>query len=557
MSPAATLPESLDLGHHLNKRIRNVQPSAMKAMGALLANKNLLSLGGGTPHPSLFPMSHTTFTLPTLQSLNGNIDDWRAGVAPTEEVHLKKTGPGTEMDEGGVLDLNVILQYGLSNGYKELVEKLEQINLLLHGKTISDASIYVTLGNTDGVSKAFQLLVEPDVDTVLTEEYSFSSSLNSARAKGAKLYPIKVDADGLDPEDLENVLSGWDEVAQGRKPHLLYTIPCGQRYEAIYAIAQKHDVIIIEDDPYFPLQFTAYQSDATERADNLKAARAKLASPPAKAQDDDPAAVAKVFNDYAGVKSFLSRDVDGRVLRIDTFSKVFGPGVRLGWISANSLFVERLLRIGGELHCDGSWLIGLETTTQIPNGFSQAVLASYLSDKHWGIGGFIRWMWGVRLEYQQKRDFFLDKFAEYVPSEFVTTVPCGAGMFQWLKVDLTSHLRYIRTPIQTPAPVDLTSDTVGQEPVIPPGLQVKVPGNGGGTRYTTNTAELMDELWNYLVQEGGVLVLPAKSFLVPKPGADQTEGFNFFRATFAGDHEGIDKALAAFGVGIKKWFERG
>jgi aromatic amino acid aminotransferase I len=63
------------------------------------------------------------------------------------------------------------------------------------------------------------------------------------------------------PSDLEAVLSGWDEAVRGRKPHLMYTIPCGQnptgsvmpseRYDEIYAICHKHDVIIMEDDPYF------------------------------------------------------------------------------------------------------------------------------------------------------------------------------------------------------------------------------------------------------------------------------------------------------------------
>jgi len=49
---------------------------------------------------------------------------------------------------------------------------------------------------------------------------------------------------------------------------------------------------------------------------------------------DDGSEVARVFNDYAGVRSFLSRDVEGRVVRIDTFSKVFGPGMRLVSIRA-------------------------------------------------------------------------------------------------------------------------------------------------------------------------------------------------------------------------------
>ncbi|WVQ95770.1 hypothetical protein IAU59_002869 [Kwoniella sp. CBS 9459] len=559
MSPAPALPESLPLQHHLAKRVRGTQSSAMKALGALIANRKLLSLGGGTPHASLFPMSHATFTLPKLETLNGDVGDWQQGVAPTELVHLKKTGPGTENDEGGILDLNDILQYGLSNGYPALVKQLEELNDLLHGKATSDQSIYVTLGNTDGVAKAFQLLVEPDVDTVLTEEFSFASSLNTARAKGAKLYPIKVDGDGLVPEDLEEVLATWEEGTQGRKPHILYTIPCGQvshttvelkadrqnptgsimppeRYDAIYRICQEHDV----DDPYFPLQYTPYEPDTTKRAENLTNARAQLPPAPLKATDDDPDAVARVFNDYAGVKSFLSRDVDGRVIRIDTFSKVFGPGVRLGWITANSVFIERLL----------------QTTTQVPNGLSQAVLASYLSDKHWGIGGFIRWMWSVRLEYQQKRDYFLDRLGQYVPEDLVTTVPCGGGMFQWLKVNVAAHPRYKRLPLAnaSESAIRLGLDTVGDEPSVPPGLEVK---QNDEAAFTSNTSELVDELWNYLIEQGGVVLLPAKVFGVDKPGVDQYDDLNFFRATFAGDLENIDKALAAFGKAIQEWFRKG
>jgi hypothetical protein len=106
---------------------------------------------------------------------------------------------------------------------------------------------------TPGVSKAFELLVEPDVDTVLIEEYTFPSSVNSARAKGARIQTVKIDNEGLVPEDLDRVLSNWDE-AMGKRPHILYTIPCGQnptgtvpskeRYAAVYHLAQKWDLIM-------------------------------------------------------------------------------------------------------------------------------------------------------------------------------------------------------------------------------------------------------------------------------------------------------------------------
>ncbi|KAL7424089.1 hypothetical protein Q5752_001674 [Cryptotrichosporon argae] len=553
MSPAQTLPPSLDLTHHLTKRVRAQQPGAMKAMGKLLADKkDMLSLAGGMPHASLFPMQHATFTLPSLSALTGDVAAWQAGETETSKIHLKKTGPGTEGDPAGLLDLNDVLQYGLSNGYPVLLRQLSELNTLVHGRATADAAVYISLGNTDGVSKVWTLFVEPDVDTVLTESYTFGSSLNSGRARGAKFYPVKTDGDGLVPEDLEAVLSGWDEARQGRKPHLLYTIPCGQnptgsvqpseRYDAIYRICQKHDVIIMEDDPYFPLQYTAYERDPAARAHKLAAARAEMPPVPRDAADDDAAAVARVFNDYAGVRSYLSRDTDGRVVRIDTFSKVFGPGMRLGWVSANAAFVERLMRIG-------------ETSTQVPNNLAQATIASYLSDEHWGLGGWLRWQWGVRLEYQHKRDFFLDKLALYVPAELVSTVPCGGGMFQWLRISVDKHARYTRTPLvpaQSAGSLDVVAATV--DTVV---AESGPEGAQDETEYTTNTSELIDELWEYLVHEGNVLLMPARLFQVPKPGVDQTEGLNYFRATFAGNLETIDAALAAFGKTIQAWFARG
>ena len=100
---------------------------------------------------SLFPMQHATFTLPTLEAIaTGDVQSWVDGTAATEQIHLKKTGQGTEDDEGGILDLNDVLQYGLANGFSEFIGQLSELNELLHGKTISDASVYITCGNTDG-----------------------------------------------------------------------------------------------------------------------------------------------------------------------------------------------------------------------------------------------------------------------------------------------------------------------------------------------------------------------------------------------------------------------
>ena len=35
-----------------------------------------------------------------------------------------------------------------------------------------------------------------------------------------------------------------------------------------------------------------------------------------------------------------------------------------------------------------------EISTQVTNNWSQAILASYMSEEHWGVAGFIRWLCG-------------------------------------------------------------------------------------------------------------------------------------------------------------------
>lgn len=74
---------------------------------------------------------------------------------------------------------------------------------------------------------------------------------------------------------------------------------------------------------------------------------------------EPPAAKADVDTFLSNMSnSFLTIDVQGRVIRMDTFSKTLFPGARLGWFTCNQMFSERILR-------------GTEVQTQGPSGFSQ------------------------------------------------------------------------------------------------------------------------------------------------------------------------------------------
>lgn len=82
------------------------------------------------------------------------------------------------------------------------------------------------------------------------------------------------------------------------------------------------------------------------------------------------------------VPSYLHLDYQGRVVRIDTFSKTICPGSRLGWTTCNPVFAERLERAN-------------ESSTQAASGMSQALVGALLAEQ-WGYDGYLRWLKGAR-----------------------------------------------------------------------------------------------------------------------------------------------------------------
>jgi len=83
--------------------------------------------------------------------------------------------------------------------------------------------VTLSLGNSDGVTKAFRILGERG-DYFLTENFGFPGMTNASLSCGIKWIGIKMDKGGLVPEELEKILKTWDEK-RGRRPHVLYLVP--------------------------------------------------------------------------------------------------------------------------------------------------------------------------------------------------------------------------------------------------------------------------------------------------------------------------------------------
>lgn len=237
------------------------------------------------------------------------------------------------------------------------------------------------------------------------EEYTFSSAQETALPQGVKVAPVKMDEQGLMPEALDEILTNWDEKARGaRKPFVLYTIPTGQnptgatqsgeRRKDIYKVSQKHDIYIIEDEPYYFLQMQPYTGADSEGL------------PPPATHDEFIKSL---------IPSYLGMDVDGRVLRMESFSKVATPGSRTGWVVGSEQIIERFLR-------------NAEVSAQHPSGISQLILFKLL-DEHWGHSGYLDWLINLRMQYTSRRDIIVQACEKHLPQEIASWIAPAAGMF--------------------------------------------------------------------------------------------------------------------------------
>lgn len=180
--------------------------------------------------------------------------------------------------------------------------------------------------------------------------------------------------------------------------------------------------------------------------------------------------------------SFISMDTDGRVIRLDSFSKIIAPGMRLGWFTSHEFFQSHLEAL-------------TDSSVQHPHGMGQLYAMELLTPapRGWGMDGFVKWVEGLSREYQRKRDLFLgllqqgfgEMWGEYAHAD----VPV-AGMFVCLKIGVEKHSDFKR---------------------------VEISEAGDGPQ--TNTSEIMEKLFNHLL-DGGLVAIPGTTFALEGGKAD-------------------------------------
>ncbi|KAK7067538.1 hypothetical protein SK128_028277 [Halocaridina rubra] len=345
---------------------QNRQPSLIRELTSLLtdASPELVFMAGGLPNPQMFPFQAASVTL-------------RDGRALTIHPDL----------------MTDCLQYGPTPGYPPLVKQLKNLTQKLHAPPRwSESDLIVTAGSQDGLCKALEMMIDPG-DYIVTQEPCYTGTLSILNPYKPKYIPVKGDHEGMDPYALKEALSQWnpDDIRdlESGVPKVLYINPnaCNptgvsvneQRRRQIYDIASDYNLIILEDDPYYFVQFGDMKD-----------------FPP----------------------SFLSMDTDGRVLRFDSFSKVLSSGIRVGYVTGPKPLVQRIA-----LHKQVSIL-------HAPS-ISQVLVSELL--RTWGEEGFFKHTEAVQEFYRAQRDSMLAAADKHLTGLCEWAVPTG-GMFLWLKV---------------------------------------------------------------------------------------------------------------------------
>ncbi|QIX02527.1 hypothetical protein AMS68_008044 [Peltaster fructicola] len=501
----------LDLSHHLSRSAKARKASSIKQFYKYFTIPGIGQLAGGLPNNNYFPFD-------TLEAKVARPDRWQPTsnkpVDPPNEEQLAKLSLGAhngplnkpqdqievphtskQVNPVKKIDLDSALQYGTAQGYPPLyyfIRQLTREHVQVNCPYKGGPEVILTCGNTDGWSKVVQTFTNEwfedrdhpkDREGVLCEEFAFGNAVQIVNPRGLNLVPVAVDEEGMladGPGGLGDVLDNWDH-SRGKIPHLMYTVTMGQnptsgvlslqRRRDIYALCQKYDILICEDDPYWYLQFptaTAMNTVTTSAEGNVSFNPEVEMFANGEPRPEGWKSSGYKFLDSI-VPSSVNIDTDGRVIRLDTFSKTVAPGCRLGWITAQPALIERILRL-------------TEGSTQQPSGFVQSMIGELLlgpdqsgishrggkgglpDAQGWKADGWIRWVEGLRGNYERRmnkmaslldagryavksgRRNSLDQAADDIDEWSVVEKtelfsfnwPLG-GMFIWMRVHFEAH----------------------------------------------------------------------------------------------------------------------
>lgn len=268
-----------------------------------------------------------------------------------------------------------LLQYATTEGRPTLRAKIAKRMADKYHTEVAPEDILITTGSQQMLDFCGKLFINPG-DVVLCESPSYLGALNAFKAYQPNFIEVPTDDGGLIPEELDKILSTTPNCK------FIYVIPDFQnptgrtwsmeRRKAVMEVVNKHNLPVVEDNPYGELR---YEGEI--------------------------------------LPSLKSMDTKGLVMFLGTFSKIFAPGLRLGWVAAEHSVLEKFIQIkqSADLHT---------------SNFDQGVVDAYMEncdlDQH---------VKEIVALYKHRRDVILQAMEDNFPAGCEWTHPEG-GLFLWL-----------------------------------------------------------------------------------------------------------------------------
>ncbi len=273
----------------------------------------------------------------------------------------------------------VALQYGSTEGYTPLRDAVAE-RMRSKGIDVTGKDVVITHGSQQGLDLLSKVFLDPH-DTIIAEAPSYVGALSSFHAFEGKVLSFPLEPDGLDVEAVDKYMRCLEESDE-KKPKFIYTVPTFNnpagitmseaKRKRLLEIANEFNLIIIEDNPYGELRYSG---------------------------DDIPP-----------IKSW---DTEGRVVYLGTFSKIFAPGFRLAWLSAEPRILKKIV-------------IAKQSADLCSNTFGQEITSRFIEK-----GMLEPHIEKIRNLYSKNCVAMLESLDLHFPKEAHWTKPDG-GMFIWV-----------------------------------------------------------------------------------------------------------------------------
>lgn len=333
----------VDCKNIMSKRAKGMKASEIRELLKLTQKPGIISFAGGLPNPEAFPVEATR------DIINELLDDF------------------SEM----------VLQYGATEGITPLRDALAK-HMKERGIDVDRENILITHGSQQALDLISKVFLDPG-DTVIVGSPTYLGATGAFRAYQADMKSVPVKENGMDMEALDKMVE--ELIMLDSRPKFIYVVPTFQNPSGatmdaenrrkLLDIAEKYDLMIVEDSPY---SYLRYEGES--------------------------------------MPHIMSMDKNGHVIRMQTFSKILAPGFRIAWITGPKEIIDKLV-------------IAKQSTDLCTNPFGQYVAYKYVSK-----GILEEHIDYIKKIYNGKRIAMLKAMDKYFPKEVKWNKPEG-GMFVW------------------------------------------------------------------------------------------------------------------------------